>query len=47
MIEAMCCPTNQDFEEESEEVRRLKNLAAKTKNRRIKKKLNKRIEKNT
>ena len=34
-------------DQESEEVKRLKNLAAKTKNKRIKKKLDKRIEKNT
>lgn len=46
LIEAMCCPTNQDYEEEShEEIKRLKKIAIKTKSKRIKKKLNKRIEK--
>lgn len=42
MIEAMCCPYSEGLE--NKEITRLLRLAAKTKNKRIKRKLYKRIE---
>ncbi|WP_211750098.1 hypothetical protein [Paenibacillus sp. Marseille-Q4541] len=46
-LEKAFVPQDIDTGQKSEEVRRLKSLAAKTKNKRIKKKLEKRIENNT